>query len=276
MLTQAIRTPSEITDLSNKISAKFRNPTTLLIDNGAQSVENNASAIDVAKLASQSDCANYIAHAFRRAHLRDGIPYSQMAVILRSPGAGVAAISRAFALNNIPIQIDSDALALGENPAVKPILTFAQIALGSIKLELSNWELVEELLLSEFGGADALSMRQMRIDLGKLRESDDSAKPSTQMILDILDKNDAPLPWEQLLSLKRIADVITEARRVVRINFKVSQNVDLADLIWAIWNNAKDYDGNSLANTWRTSALKGGIRGAGADRDLDAVITLFE
>ena len=276
MLTQAIRTPSEITDLSNKISAKFRNPTTLLIDNGAQSVENNASAIDVAKLASQSDCANYIAHAFRRAHLRDGIPYSQMAVILRSPGAGVAAISRAFASNNIPIQIDSDALALGENPAVKPILTFAQIALGSIKLELSNWELVEELLLSEFGGADALSMRQMRIDLGKLRESDDSAKPSTQMILDILDKNDAPLPWEQLLSLKRIADVITEARRVVRINFKGSQNVDLADLIWAIWNNAKDYDGNSLANTWRTRALKGGIRGAGADRDLDAVITLFE
>ena len=275
-LTQALRTPFEITDLSNKISAKFRNPTAPLISNDTESAENTTSEIDVAKLASQSDCANYIAHAFRRAHLRDAIPYSQMAVILRSPGAGVSAISRAFALNNIPIQIDSGALALGENPAVRPILTIAQIALGSIKLEISNWELVEEILLSEFGGADALSLRQIRIDLGKLRESGDSAKPSTEMILDILDSNDAPLPWEQLLSLKRIADVITEARKVVGINFKGSRNVDLADLIWAIWNNAKDYDGNLLANTWRTRALKGGIRGAGADRDLDAVITLFE
>ena len=262
--------------MSNKISAKFRNPTAPLISNDTESAENTTSEIDVAKLASQSDCANYIAHAFRRAHLRDAIPYSQMAVILRSPGAGVSAISRAFALNNIPIQIDSGALALGENPAVRPILTIAQIALGSIKLEISNWELVEEILLSEFGGADALSLRQIRIDLGKLRESGDSAKPSTEMILDILDSNDAPLSWEQLLSLKRIADVITEARKVVGMNFKGSRNVDLADLIWAIWNNAKDYDGNLLANTWRTRALKGGIRGAGADRDLDAVITLFE
>jgi ATP-dependent exoDNAse (exonuclease V) beta subunit len=236
----------------------------------------NVGKIDVAKLASQSDCANYIAHAFRTAHLRDGIAWSQMAVILRSPGAGISAISRAFALNNIPIQIDSDAQALGENPAIKPILTIAQIALGKIKLVPSNWDLVEELFFSEFGGADALSLRQMRIDIGKLREPGDDAKSSTQIILEIIDNNDAPLPWEQLLSLKRIADVIAEARKVVRMNSKGASKVDIADLIWAIWSTAKNYEGDSLANTWRARALKGGMRGAAADRDLDAVITLFE
>jgi superfamily I DNA/RNA helicase len=199
-----------------------------------------------------------------------------MAVILRSPGAGVSAISRAFALNNIPIQIDSGALALGENPVIKPILTIAQIALDKIKLVPSNWDLIEEILFSEFGGADALSLRQMRIDLGKIRESGDEAKPSTQVILEILDNNDAPLPWEQLLSLKRVADVIAEARKVVRMNSKGNNKVDIADLIWAIWNTAKNYEGDSLATTWRNRALKGGARGAAADRDLDAVITLFE
>jgi hypothetical protein len=199
-----------------------------------------------------------------------------MAVILRSPGAGVSAISRAFALNNIPIQIDSDAQALGENPAIKPILTIAQIALGKIKLVPSNWELIEEVLFSEFGGADALSLRQMRIDIGKLREPGDDAKSSTQLILEIIDNNDAPLPWDQLLSLKRIADVIAEARKVVRMNSKGANKVDIADLIWAIWSTAKNYEGDSLANTWRSRALKGGMRGAAADRDLDAVITLFE
>ena len=270
-LTSALRTPTAIAELTNAIATKFRNPALAL-----KPLNNSASTIDVAKLASQSDCANYIAHAFRTAHLRDGIAWSQMAVILRAPGAGVSAISRAFALNNIPIQIDSDALALGENPAIKPILTIAQIALGTIKLVPSNWDLVEEILFSEFGGADALSLRQMRIDLGKIRESGDDAKPSTQVILEILDNNDAPLPWEQLLSLKRVAEVIAEARKVVRMNSKGLMKVDIADLIWAIWNSAKNYEGDSLANTWRTRALKGGIRGASADRDLDAVITLFE
>ena len=269
-LNKAIRTPAAITELSNAISAKFRIPGKPI--QAAQA----AGKIDVAKLASQSDCANYIAHAFRTAHLRDGIAWSQMAVILRSPGAGVSAISRAFALNNIPIQIDSDAQALGENPAIKPILTIAQIALGKIKLIPSNWDLIEEILFSEFGGADPLSLRQMRIDIGKLREPGDEAKPSTQIILEIIDNNDAPLPWEQLLSLKRIADVIAEARKVVRMNSKGSNQVDIADLIWAIWSTAKNYEGDLLATTWRNRALKGGMRGAAADRDLDAVITLFE
>ena len=276
-LTTAIRTPAAITELSNAISSKFRNPGKPVAPaEPSQPRDDATSRIDVAKLASQSDCANYIAHAFRSAHLRDGIAWSQMAVILRSPGAGVSAISRAFALNNIPIQIDSDAQALGENPAIKPILTIAQIALGNIKLIPSNWDLIEEVLFSEFGGADALSLRQMRIDLGKLREPGDDAKPSTQIILEIIDHNDAPLPWEQLLSLKRVADVIAEARKVVRMNSKGSSSVDIADLIWAIWSTAKNYEGDSLASTWRTRALKGGMRGAAADRDLDAVITLFE
>lgn len=273
-LNIAHRMPASIIELCNAVSTKFRNPGKAV--QAPEAAKAATSRINVAKLASQSDCANYIAHAFRTAHLRDGVAWSQMAVILRSPGAGVSAISRAFALNNIPVQIDSDAQALGENPAIKPILTIAQIALGKIKLIPSNWDLVEEILFSEFAGADALSLRQMRIDLGKLREPGDDAKSSTQIILEIIDNNDAPLPWEQLLSLKRIADVIAEARKIVRMNSKGSKKVDIADLIWAIWSTAKNYEGDSLATTWRNRALKGGMRGAAADRDLDAVITLFE
>ncbi len=276
-LTKPLRTPDAITELTSAIASKFRNPITQYSagESKGAKVTNNG-VIDAAKLASQSDCANYIAHTFRSAHLRDGIAWSQMAVILRSPGAGISAISRAFALNNIPIQIDSDALALGENPAIKPIITIAQIALGKIKLTSNNWDLIEEVLVSEFGGADALSLRQMRIDIGKLREPGDDAKSSTQVILEILDQNDAPLPWEQILSLKRIADVISEARKTVRANSKSGNKVDIADLIWAIWSSAKNYEGDALASAWRKRALKGGIRGASADRDLDAVITLFE
>ena len=44
---------------------------------------------NVALLSSVNDEANYIAHLFRSAHLLKGVPYSQMAAVLRSPGAHV-------------------------------------------------------------------------------------------------------------------------------------------------------------------------------------------
>ena len=61
-------------------------------------------------LSSASEEANFIAHQFRSAHLIDGIAWSQMAVIVRSPGTQIAALQRAFAMNSIPVEIDATAL----------------------------------------------------------------------------------------------------------------------------------------------------------------------
>ena len=102
-----------------------------------------------AKLTSAADAANYIAYQFRSAHLKSGVPWSEMAVIVRSPGATVATLSRAFALNGIPFEIDANALALNENPAVKPLITVAKIVIGKLKLSKVNWPEIEELLRSE-------------------------------------------------------------------------------------------------------------------------------
>ena len=71
-LTTAIRTPAAITELSNAISSKFRNPGKPVAPK--KEAENATSRIDVAKLASQSDCANYIAHAFRSARWNRLVP----------------------------------------------------------------------------------------------------------------------------------------------------------------------------------------------------------
>jgi ATP-dependent exoDNAse (exonuclease V) beta subunit len=46
--------------------------------------------------------------------------------------------------------------------------------------------------------------------------------------------------------------------------------------LWAIWNNAVTSEGNKVSDAWRDAALRGGSRGAAADRDLDAMIVLFE
>jgi superfamily I DNA/RNA helicase/RecB family exonuclease len=221
------------------------------------------------KLTSAADAANYIAYQFRSAHLKGDIPWSEMAVIVRSPGASVSALARAFALNGIPFEIDANALALNENPAVKPLITVAKIATGKLPLNKSNWPDIEELLRSEYGGIDSISLRQIRLTLSKDRTEEDP-KSSIEIILDILDSGISPIPWEQALPLQRISDLIKAARKAA----KTKGNI--ADIFWAIWQAARDYDGRFIQEVWREAALNGGGRGASADRDLDAVIQLFE
>ena len=218
---------------------------------------------------STTDEANYIAHQIRSAHLRDGIAWSQMAVIVRSPGAQISAITRAFAQNNIPVSIDTAAVALAENPAIKPILTIAQIALGQLPLIPTNWEQIEQLLYSEFAGADAISMRQMRILLSKEQQGEDQ-KTSTELILESLTAKIANLPWESLTPLKRINDLISEAKKTL------ANSKDISDLLWCIWSNAKNYDGELISTNWQRQALSAGSKARFYDHNLDAVITLFE
>jgi superfamily I DNA/RNA helicase len=242
-------------EIKNKITLQSR-----LRDTPAQ---------EVVLLSSVSEEANFIAHQFRSAHLTLGVPWSQMAVIVRSPGAQINALQRAFAMNSIPVEIDAQALSLGDNPAIKPIITIAQIAVGQLKLIASNWDQIEELLKSEFAGADAISIRQMRIALTKAQKGD-QVKSSTELILDALTAPTADLPWEELTSLKRINDSIKEAKKIL------SKSSDISDLLWSIWSNGKNYEGELISQSWQQVALAGGTRGGVADQNLDAVITLFE
>ena len=223
----------------------------------------------VALLSSASEEANFIAHQFRSAHLTSNMPWSQMAVIVRSPGPQITALQRAFAMNSIPVEIDAQAASLGDNPAIKPIITVAQIALGQLKVTPSNWDEIELLLKSEFAGADAISIRQMRIALTKAQKHN-PPKSSTDLILDHLTCLTPDLPWEELTSLKRINDLIKEAKKAL------SKSSDISDLLWSIWSNGKNYEGELISRVWQQTALAGGNRGMIADQNLDAVITLFE
>ena len=228
-----------------------------------------AASQQVALLSSASEEANFIAHQFRSAHLISNMPWSQMAVIVRSPGSQITALQRAFAMNSIPVEIDAQAASLGDNPAIKPIITVAQIALGQLKITSSNWDEIELLLKSEFAGADAISIRQMRIALSKAQKHN-PPKSSTDLILDHLTCLTPDLPWEELTSLKRINDLIKEAKKAL------SKSSDISDLLWSIWSNGKNYEGELISRVWQQTALAGGNRGMIADQNLDAVITLFE
>jgi len=219
--------------------------------------------VGVHRFRSGAEEAAFIAHQFRSAHLRQGISYSDMAVILRSPGVQASALRRAFSQVGIPVA--SELQALAGNPAITPFLLLARVAIGAQPLNLDT---AERLLLSEFGGADSISLRRIRRAMITARPEGDE-RSGTQLLFDAI--VDGQLFIEGADSVVRVHELLKGAKAIARNKSALAD-----DLLWFIWDNAKTSDGQKLAVAWRNQALRPGIRGAAADRDLDAMMQLFE
>ena len=220
--------------------------------------------LQVARLTSESEEAQYIAYQFKRAHLMQGIPYSEMAVIVRSHGQTAAAIRRAFSQVSIPTAGDVEALA--SSAAIAPFLLLARVATGAQPLNLDT---AEKLLTSEFGGATSVSLRRTRAALLARRDETSDKRSGTQLIIDAILTGDVAI--EDSAELIRVHTLLAAAKKSI-----AKKNATIHDLLWAIWNTAETSDGIKLSDAWRDAALRGGARGAAADRDLDAMIQLFD
>ena len=264
-LTNSYRSRPEIFEIAQSVTSQFRAPSPTRKRTCTYSEKPALDkAFDLARLRSQSEEAQYIAYHFKRAHLMHGIPYSQMAVILRTAGTQGSALRRAFAQVSIPVAGDLEALSA--NPALAPFILLARVATGG---QVLNLDTCERLLISEFGGSDSISIRRIRTALLEARDDASDSRGGTQLLIDAIDKGDIPI--EDNASLTRVYELLAHARKSVR-----KKDARAEDLLWAIWDNAKSSDNEKLSITWRNTALRGGNRGAAADRDLDAMIQLFD
>ncbi|MEU6097382.1 ATP-dependent DNA helicase [Streptomyces sp. NPDC047079] len=64
-----------------------------------------------------------VADILRRAHLEDGIPWGEMAVLVRAGSRTIPTIRRTLTAAGVPLDIDGDDLPLRHEPAVTPLLT---------------------------------------------------------------------------------------------------------------------------------------------------------
>ncbi len=265
-LTEDFRGSPKINQLVGEIAAGFTQSSKFRTRISTKT-ECVGTCVRIAKLSSQGESARFIAHSLRSAHLKDALPWSQMAVLVRSSGPEVEALQRACIQSGIPVAIDALAIALSENPAIMPMLLIAKIALKTAPLSAQDWPALEEILLSEYGGSDALELRQMRLAFAAVRTDHRS---TTEMMIDALTEPIAELEWEQIPSIKRLNDLLRKSRKALK------GSRDISDLLWSIWDSAVNFEGRQISELWRERALAGGVRGAQADRDLDAVIQLFE
>ena len=205
--------------------------------------------------------AAFIADKLQRAHLENGLKWSEMAVLFRSP-AQSGAVRNALMRYSIPVA--GELQVLSENASIAPFLLLAESAIAG-KIDLNSAEI---LLTSEFGGADAISIRRMRRELVS-KYSSKTGLTGSELICKAITDGEFEIPSGE--AFIRLHELFNLAERTAK---KKSSQPE--DLLWAIWSNAKTVDNELLSDAWRNRALKGGTRGANADRDLDAMLQLFE
>ncbi len=206
-----------------------------------------------------------VADALRRAHLHDGLAWSAMAVLVRSGVASIPLLRRTLTASGVPVDVAGDEVPLGREPAVLPLL--AALRCADDEAELTP-EVARHLLLSPLGGADPGGLRRLGRAL-RQQERDAGAplpRPSAILLRDavadsaLLTGVDDPTARPA----RRLGDLI----RAVRA--KLHHGSTPEDALWALWS------GTWWPRDLERRAYAGGPAGRAADRDLDAVVALFE
>jgi ATP-dependent exoDNAse (exonuclease V) beta subunit len=224
-----------------------------------------AGDLRVAVLRSVGQEAAHVAAQLREAHLRDGVPWSQMAVLVRSTALSGPPLRRALAAAGVPVALPPDELPLAGHPAVRPLLRLVECAVRPDRL--TDEGVAHELLVSPLGGADVLTLRRLRRALRQLELAGGGVRASDALLVDVLqDPRDlAVIPDRVSRPAREVARLLEVARTAVAAPGATAETV-----LWAVW------DASGLSRRWQSLAVRGGTTGSNADRDLDGVVALFE
>ncbi|MEV4658398.1 ATP-dependent DNA helicase [Micromonospora sp. NPDC049301] len=231
--------------------------------------------VEVHTFRSATSEAAWLAHALRSAHLLDGVPWSRMAVLVRSTALQLPTLQRALHAAGVPTVVHGEDLPLHLQPAVAPLLLLLRCALEPARLDE---EAAVALLHSPLGGADPLAERRLRQGLRALALAGGDRRPSGELIVEALG-DPAELAgierrWAE--PAQAVAGLLATARAAA-----ARPGATAEDVLWAVWH------ASGLAERWagaigqgRPAAGEGDLarrrRAEAADRDLDAVLVLFD
>ncbi|MFD4366359.1 ATP-dependent helicase [Rhodococcus sp. NPDC058521] len=218
-------------------------------------------------LSSPAKEAALIADTLRRAHLLDGIAWSEMAVIVRSVPRTLAPLRRALLAFGVPVTTSASELPLARQHGVSGLL----LALRALSGDAFTGEDAVALLSSPVGGVEPVALRRLRRGLRRSELAGGGERESSELLRLVLigeiGRSD-PL-------LERLTDVEAESlRRTMAVLRKAAVPLDrgrgLEEVLWAAWQ------ATGLERVWAAASARGGPVGSQADRDLDAVVALFD
>ncbi|MFJ9207586.1 ATP-dependent helicase [Streptomyces sp. NPDC102264] len=121
-----------------------------------------------------------IADILRRAHLEDGVPWRDMAVLVRAGGRTIPSIRRALTSAGVPLEIDGDDLPLRHEPAVAPLLTALRaVAEAAIRRPSRDAE-GEDVRGEDVQGADVRGEGAAEEEAASESRGDTGAEPAAE------------------------------------------------------------------------------------------------
>lgn len=222
-----------------------------------------AGSVRVRLLASAAQEAAWVADQLRRAHLLEGVRWSEMAVIVRSTALSVPVLRRALLAAGVPLELPSDDVPLAKRTSIRPLLTLLRCAARPEELD---GEAADALLSSSLGGADPLALRRLRRGLRRLEAAAGTGRPSSELLVEALRSGDRLAALED--SAANPALKVSSLLRTVRESVEAGRSVE--ETLWQAWVSS------GLQERWVSLAERGGVQGRQADRDLDAVMALFD
>jgi superfamily I DNA/RNA helicase/RecB family exonuclease len=230
-----------------------------------------AGTVRIVTAASASQEAALIADTLRRAHLMDGVPWREMAVLVRSAVRQVPVLQRALTAAGVPAQVAGDELPLTAEPGTRPLL---QLVGCAVRPQMLDEQTAAELLTGPFGGTDALGLRRLRRGLHAAARAAGQPRAEEPLAAALRDPRElAQAGWPAGDEDHAVGPALAAARRVaalLEVARAAEQSGTPHDVLWAVWQ------ASGLAAQWQAASAAGGSRGAVADADLDAVVALFD
>jgi superfamily I DNA/RNA helicase/RecB family exonuclease len=222
--------------------------------------------------------AEHLADLLRRAHLEDGLAWSDMAVLVRSGRATIPGLRRALLAAGVPVEVASDDTPLVHEPAVAPLLDALAAVVDAEVADPADPSYVDparaaDLLASPLADMDASDVRvlarRLRVRERAAAEAEGRRpRPSPVLLRDaLLDPGilaDVDRPHEA----ERRALALARLLRTVREGLAAGATVEQS--LWELW------DGTAWPERLRAATRRGGVAARMAHRDLDAVVALFE
>ncbi len=220
--------------------------------------------------------AEHLADRLRKAHLEEGIPWSQMAVLVRSGRSVLPALRRSLAAAGVPIEVAADDTPLGQEPGVQPLLTALRLVVDrdvddAASPRYLDAPTVTGLLTSPLVGLDATELRalarQARIREKALAAAEDrTPRPSGDLVRSAVLE---PALLEGL-SGDAVARTAAFGRLLADARTVLEANGSAEEVLWLLW------DGTAWPRLLRARVAGGGQGARLAHRDLDAICALFD
>ncbi len=220
--------------------------------------------------------AEHLADLLRRAHLEQGLPWSDMAVLVRSGRTSIPALRRSLGAAGVPVEVASDDTPLVREPAVLPLIEalHAVVNLDTHDPEAPGYVdpvRAEALLASPLAGLDATEVRALA-RLLRVREKTAAAeagrtpRSSPELVrAAVLDPGFLEGVDGDAARKTRALGVLLHAGRA-----RLESGDTAEEVLWSLW------DGTSWPRRLRAAVDHGGLGGRLAHRDLDSIGALFE